>query len=338
MTKEERIAGFAELGQAIGQFDGESKDELFSQAANTNPWFTPHNIEQAFKGIGHFLAPAIMSNWLKKYNLPQESKQIGIVMAGNIPLVGFHDFLAVILAGHQAVIKLSSQDRVLLPALLEKLVKVNPKFSEQILVVDKLPAVDAVIATGSDNSSRYFKKYFKDMPHIIRQNRTSVAVLNGNETLEALQLLGDDIFSFFGLGCRNIAKIFVPASYDMVPLLSALEGYGEVINHPKYFNNYEYNKAIYLVNRTPHLDTGFALFTQSKEMVSPLAVIFYEEYSDEEQLTRTLQNHADKIQCIVSNGNLNTTTLPIGNSQLPDIDDYADNIDTMAFLCDFSEN
>jgi len=336
MTKEERIAGFAVLGEAIRQFDAESKDELFSQAANTNPWFTPQNIEQAFKGIGHFLDPATMSNWLKKYNLPQESKQIGIVMAGNIPLVGFHDFLAVILAGHQAVIKLSSQDRVLLPVLLEKLVKINPKFSEQILVVDKLPAVDAVIATGSDNSSRYFKKYFKDIPHIIRQNRTSVAVLNGNETLEALQLLGDDIFSFFGLGCRNIAKIFVPAGYNMVPLLNALEGYHEIINHPKYFNNYEYNKAIYLVNKTPHLDTGFALFTQSRELVSPLAVIYYEEYSDEEQLSRNLQTHADKIQCIVSNINLNTTVVPIGDSQLPEIDDYADNIDTMAFLCNIS--
>jgi hypothetical protein len=333
MTKEERIAGFAELGQAISQFDMESKEELFSQAANTNPWFTPHNIEQAIKGLGSFLTPAIMSNWLKKYVLPQESKQIGIVMAGNIPLVGFHDFLAVILAGHQAVIKLSSQDRVLLPVLLAKLIKINPEFSEQILVVDKLPTVNAVIATGSDNSSRYFKKYFKDIPHIIRQNRTSVAVLNGNETVGELQLLGADIFSFFGLGCRNVAKIFVPEGYDMVPLLSALEGYQEVINHPKYFNNYEYNKAIYLVNRTPHLDTGFVLFTQSTEIVSPLAVIFYEEYSDEQQLSRTLQTHAGKIQCIVNSGNLNTETIPIGDSQLPDIDDYADNIDTMEFLC-----
>lgn len=338
MTKEERIAGFAELGQTVQQFDAESKAELFSKVANTNPWFTPQNIEQALKGISHFLDTEIMSNWLAQYNLPQESKQIGIVMAGNIPLVGFHDFLSVILAGHRAVIKLSSQDGVLFPVLLEKLEKINPKFREQVLVVDKLPAVDAVIATGSDNSSRYFKKYFKDIPHIIRHNRTSVAILNGNETVEALQLLGNDIFNFFGLGCRNVAKIFVPEGYDMKLLLSALEGYHEVINHPKYFNNYEYNKAIYLVNRTPHLDTGFALFTQSSEIASPLAVIYYDEYSDEQQLTGTLQSYANKIQCIVSNSNLNITAVPIGNSQLPDIDDFADNIDTMAFLCDFSKN
>jgi hypothetical protein len=200
-------------------------------------------------------------------------------------------------------------------------------------VVDKLTGVDAVIATGSDNSARYFKKYFKDIPHIIRHNRTSVAVLSGHETGDELQLLGDDIFSYFGLGCRNVAKIFVPEAYDMKLLLDALEGYHEVINHPKYFNNYEYNKAIYLVNKTPHLDTGYVLFTQSTATVSPLAVIYYEEYSDEQQLNSTLQTNADKTQCIVSNNSINTETIPIGKSQLPEIDDYADNIDTMLFLC-----
>ena len=333
MTKDERIAGFVKLAENISQFDSGYKEELFSNAANTNPWFTPNNIEQALNGIVHFLNPATIASWLNNYHLPQEPKQVGIVMAGNIPLVGFHDLLCVLLAGHTAVIKFSSQDKVLLPVLLEMLIKLNPKFNEQIMVVDKLTGVDAVIATGSDNSARYFKKYFKDIPHIIRHNRTSVAVLSGRETVDELQSLGDDIFSYFGLGCRNVAKIFVPEDYDMKLLLDALEGYHEVINHPKYFNNYEYNKAIYLVNKTPHLDTGYALFTQSTATVSPLAVIYYEEYSDEQQLNSTLQTYADKIQCIVSNNSINTKTIPIGKSQLPEIDDYADNIDTMSFLC-----
>ena len=213
------------------------------------------------------------------------------------------------------------------------LVKINPKFNEQVLIVDKLSGVEAVIATGSDNSARYFKKYFKDIPHIIRHNRTSIAVLVGNETAEELQLLGDDIFNYFGLGCRNVAKIYIPAGYDMKLLLDALEGNNEVINHPKYFNNYEYNKAIYLVNKTPHLDTGYALFTENSAAVSPLAVVYYEEYSDEQQLLGKIETYNDKIQCIISKSTLMKGTIPLGKSQLPEIDDYADNIDTMSFLC-----
>jgi hypothetical protein len=332
MTKDERIAGFVELAQTISQFDSVYKDELFSKTVNTNPWFTAKNVERALNGIVHLIRPATISNWLNNYTLPQEPKQVGIVMAGNIPLVGFHDFLSVLLAGHKAVIKLSSQDNMLLPVIIEMLVKINPLFSKQILVVDKLTGIDAVIATGSDNSARYFNKYFKDIPHIIRHNRTSVAVLNGHESVEDLQLLGDDIFSYFGLGCRNVAKIFIPAGYDMKLLLDALEEHHEVINHPKYFNNYEYNKAIYLVNKTPHLDTGYALFTQSSAMVSPLAVIYYDEYSNENQLNSTLEDYTDKIQCIVRNSLLAVENIPNGKSQLPEIEDYADNMDTMLFL------
>ena len=335
MTKEERIAGFAKLAKAISRLGSNPKAELFKKAANANPWFTQNNIEQALNGIVHFLSSVSLSNWSNNYQLPQVTKKIGIVMAGNIPMVGFHDLLCVLMAGHKAVIKFSSQDNVLLPAVLEMLVKINPKFNEQIFIVDRLSGVEAVIATGSDNSARYFKKYFKDMPHIIRHNRTSVAILVGSETVEELQLLGDDIFNYFGLGCRNVAKIYVPAGYDMKILLDALEGNNEVINHPKYFNNYEYNKAIYLVNKTPHLDTGYALFTESSAAVSPLAVVYYEEYSDEQQLKGKLETFSDKIQCIVGNGTLITETIPLGKSQLPEIDDYADNIDTMSFLCNF---
>ncbi|RLD21322.1 MAG: acyl-CoA reductase [Bacteroidetes bacterium] len=334
MTREERIAGFSQLTRDIHDLDTGDKEELFRDVANNNPWFTAENIDQALNGLAYFLTPETLNNWLDNYTLPHEYKKIGIVMAGNIPLVGFHDFLSVIMAGHMAVIKLSSQDKVLFPVVLEMLLKINPNFGEQISVVDKLTEIDGVIATGSDNSSRYFKKYFKNMPNIIRKNRSSVAVLNGNETTEELQLLGDDIFSYFGLGCRNVAKIFVPEGHDMTGLLDALEGHQEIINHPKYFNNYEYNKAIYLVNRTQHLDTGYALFTQNKDIVSPLAVIYYEEYKDESELLSVLELNTDKIQCIVSNYNIIENRVPIGKSQLPEIDDYADNVNTMSFLCD----
>ena len=333
MTKEERIAGFAKLAQAISQLGTNPQAELFSKAANANPWFTQDNIEQAINGIVHFLRPATLSDWLSNYQLPQITKKIGIIMAGNIPLVGFHDLLCVIMTGHKAVIKISSQDNILLPAVLEMLLKINPKFDEQVLIVDKLSGVEAVIATGSDNSARYFKKYFKNIPHIIRQNRTSIAVITGNETAEELQLLGDDIFNYFGLGCRNVAKIYVPSGYDMRLLLDALEGNDEVINHSKYFNNYEYNKAIYLVNKTPHLDTGYVLFTESSAAVSPLAVVYYEQYSDKQQLLAKLATHSHKIQCIVSQSTLIEEAIPLGKSQFPEIDDYADNIDTMSFLC-----
>jgi acyl-CoA reductase LuxC len=332
MTKEERIAGFADLAVTIRQMDSLAKQELFGQTANTNPWFTEANIELALAGISRFLTTETLTTWQNRYELSNTSKKVGVIMAGNIPMVGFHDLLCVVLAGHKALIKLSSTDKILIPRLVEMLIKINPEFSEQIEFVDKLSGADAVIATGSDNSARYFEKYFKDIPHVIRKNRTSVAILNGKESTSDLQLLGHDIFSFFGLGCRNVAKVFVLKGYDMTILLDALAGFHDVINHPKYFNNYEYNKAIYLVNKTPHLDTGYALFTENSAVVSPLAVIYYEVYTDEKQLKDLLQTYSDKIQCIVSNVKLEVDTVPPGKSQYPEIDDYADNIDTMKFL------
>jgi acyl-CoA reductase LuxC len=333
MTRDDRISGFAGLNDALINMDDAGKEALFARAANENPWFTPANIELALKGLSLFLDQKVISGWLDSYELPQTPRQVGLVMAGNIPLVGFHDFLCVLLAGHQAVIKLSSQDSVLMNAVITMLIKKEPRFSQQIAIVDKLPKVDAVIATGSDNSARYFKKYFQDIPHIIRKNRTSVAVLDGHEPATDLPRLGNDIFSFFGLGCRNVAKVFVPVGYDMKVLLDALSDQQEVINHHKYFNNYEYNKAIYLVNRIPHLDTGFALFTESTDLVSPLAVTYYETYTEIQHLPAKLKLISDKLQCIVSGVNLEMPTIPFGEAQSPRLNDYADNVDTLAFLC-----
>ena len=238
-----------------------------------------------------------------------------------------------VLAGHNAVIKLSSQDEVLPKHIFSLLLKINPDIQKQIKVVDRLSGLDGVIATGSDNTSRYFKKYFKDIPHIIRKNRVSIAVLNGAETSKDLALLGNDIFGYFGLGCRNVAKIYVPKEFNFISLLDSLESHKQVIDHNKYFNNYEYNKAIYLVNKTEHLDNGFALFTKTSDIISPLAVVYYEHYENEQQLLKIIQLNQAKIQCIVGNGALSQANIPIGQAQFPKIDDYADGVDTMAFLC-----
>ncbi len=332
MTIEERIAGFATLGQQLRELPATTKDDLFARAGNRNPWFTPDNITLALTGIGQFLDHDTLTNWLNRYSLTNEAKNIGLVMAGNIPLVGFHDFMSVLLAGHRAHIKLSSQDNVLPTAVIDLLLTINPAFAGQIHIVDLLPKLEAVIATGSDNSARYFKKYFRDIPHIIRQNRTSAAVIDGTETAAELQLLGNDIFSFFGLGCRNVAKIFIPKGYDINLIAEALQGFAEVGNHAKYFNNYEYNKAIYLVNKVPHYDTGFVLFKEDQALASPLAVVYYEEYDTIDGLHDTLQLHRDKLQCIVSKTEPGQPTVAFGQAQLPAIDDYADGVDTMAFL------
>jgi hypothetical protein len=334
MTTAERIAVITKLSDELKDLDLVTKTELFSRASATNPWFTHDSIAMALDGILHFLNSESLAEWISRYKVTSDAKNVGLVLAGNIPLVGFHDFLSVLLSGNNAQIKLSSQDSVLLKYISDRLIDINPDFENQINYVDRLNDADAVIATGSDNSSRYFKKYFKDIPHIIRKNRTSVAILNGKETDSDLKLLGTDIFSYFGLGCRNVAKVYIPAGFDMTKLLDALGGREDVKNHPKYFNNYEYNKAIYLVNRVAHLDTGYALFRESDDIVSPLSVIYYEEYKDLSSLKDKLNSHIDKLQCIVSNSGIdNMITVPLGRSQFPNIDDYADNVDTMKFLC-----
>ena len=333
MTLEDRITGLSSLKQRIDGLDGEEKEDLYFRASNSNPWFTHDSIDLAFKGIRIFLDRDTLRTWTGIYQLPDKSLRVGIVMAGNIPLVGFHDLLCVLVAGHKAVIKLSSQDNVLLKKLIEFLIEESPAFESQIELVDTLPVVDAVIATGSDNSARYFKKYFGKYPHIIRKNRTSIAILDGSETINDFESLGKDIFSFFGLGCRNVSKLLVPKGYKMQTLLDSLQGYKEIANHAKYFNNYEYNKAIYLVNKIPHLDTGFLLLKESSDLTSPLSVVYYEEYSDEEHLTNILKLYTDKLQCVVSQLKLDLVTVPFGQAQLPEIDDYADNVDTMNFLC-----
>ena len=251
-------------------------------------------------------------------------------------MVGFHDVVCVLAAGHTALIKLSSQDKVLIPYLLDKLIAIEPAFTDRISYVERLADFDAVIATGSNNSSRYFEYYFGKVPHIIRKNRTSIAIINGDETVEERTQLGADIFSYFGLGCRNVSKIYVPKGYDMAHFFEPIESYNSIIQHHKYLNNYEYNKSIYLVNSDAHLDNGFLLTKPDTGLHSPLAVLFTEEYASKADLEKQLQTIEEKIQCVASMSplNLNNQVVPFGYTQSPRLWDYADGRDVMQFLCE----
>ena len=254
-------------------------------------------------------------------------------MAGNIPLVGFHDFLSVLISGKVFKGKLSSQDEFLLPFLADKLIDIAPDFQSKIIFVSHLlKDFDAVIATGSNNSARYFDYYFGKYPHIIRRNRNSIAVIIGNETKEQMEKLADDVFLYFGLGCRSISKVFVPKGYDITLILDAFQHYAYLHEHTKYFNNYEYNKSIFLLNKVLHLDNGFCLLTQRDTYASPVSVLYYEEYDQLEVLEQRLMMEKEQVQCIVGGEKVNIEHENFGNSQYPALSEYADNVDIMSFL------
>ncbi|WPR73626.1 acyl-CoA reductase [Algoriphagus sp. NG3] len=331
MNPSERISAFVQLGEAIKAISFDEKEELLWRAENNNSWFSTSSVESALEGIAFMLDPDKLTAWLEEYDLQKvtQPKSVGLMLAGNIPAVGFHDLMCVVLSGHQAVIKLSSSDEILMKWIIKTLIGIDSRLSEQIRIEEMLKGMDAYIATGSDNSSRYFNYYFGKYPHVIRQNRTSVAVLSGEETAEDYVRLGRDIFQYYGLGCRNVSKIYLKSATQLQALLDALEIYAPIGAHHKYHNNYDYNKSIYLVNLEDHLDNGFLLLRESNELVSPISVLFYELYEDEMQLSEKLEGMKEKIQCIVGNG---AGRVPFGTAQNPEPWEYADEVDTMAFL------
>ncbi len=332
MDLQERIDGLVKLRQQLKKLTDATLTNWADKAANENRWFTRQYVQKAIEGIVFMLEPTELHTWTQPYKFGTKPRQVGIIMAGNIPLVGFHDLLSVLVSGHKALVKLSSQDKVLLPLVTDLLIKVAPTFKPQLMYVDKLSQTDAVIATGSDNTARYFEQYFKHIPHIIRKNRTSCAVLTGDETDEDLHKLGEDVFTYYGLGCRNVSKLFVPNDYNFTKLLDLWNSFSEVAHHSKWQNNYDYNKSIYLVNKVPHLDTGFLILKESEELVSPLAVLFYQHYTDMHQVVDLLSAQSQKIQCVVGQGSLLSQSIAFGQAQYPGVQDYADGIDTLAFL------
>jgi len=351
MNKSERIRAFVELGHFLSQFS--SKDakrdkhrlnstyydefkNLLAKVSNENLWFTPLHVQSSINGICSFLQEQKLNQWLNNYSIPDQNTQlkVAVIMAGNIPMVGFHDMLSVLISGHSFIGKLSSKDNQLLNFVSKLLFEINSEFAELIAFQSERLSgenkFDAIIATGSNNSARYFEVYFKKYDHIIRRNRNSVAILSGNETNEELRALGRDVFLYFGLGCRNVSKIYIPAGYNLVHLLDCWKNFSSVNDHNKYANNYDYQRSMLLMNKIEHLDTGFVLLNENTAITSPIGVVNYEYYSEINSLKQSLEADSKLIQCIV--GREFPNSIPFGKAQEPDLNDYADNVDTMAFL------
>lgn len=332
MDLSQRKNALAALGQRLEYLDAQELDNLALQAVNENNWFTKQQITSAINAWANSLTDNKIDHWLGEYREPSQLKAVGIVMAGNIPLVGLHDLLSILVAGHKALVKLSSQDKKLMEFMIRSLIHIEPSFAERIEIVEQLKTAEAVIATGSDNTARYFKQYFGNKPNIIRKNRTSIAVINGHEGAEAIYELGKDIFTYYGLGCRNVSKLFVPKGASLTQLIDGLMPYEEIIDHHKYRNNYDYNKSIYLVNGEDHLDSGFFLMRATEELVSPISVVYYEAYDNEAALALKLSTISDKTQCIVSDKAWYPNSLNFGEAQCPELWDYADGVNTLDFL------
>lgn len=332
MTNSELTKKLILLGELFN--NAERFSAIFAQAEQQNSWFTQHNLTFARTTWATTLSEANIKRWLSAYKLsePQNVKKILLIMAGNIPLVGFHDLLCVWVSGHKAVVKLSSEDKLLLPFIIEQLRDLIPEWAEAVAFSDeKVTDFDAVIATGSNNTARYFEYYFGKKPHIIRKNRNSVAVLTGKETQEDLTALGKDIFQYYGLGCRSISKLFVPENYSFDAFFQAIYAYRDIINEQKYANNYDYNKAVYLMSLYKLLENGFLILKEDKSYASPIATLFYEYYTDTEALKKQLITDTEQIQCVVAKGLL-ADEITFGNTQIPQLWEYADNVDTLNFL------
>ena len=346
MNLEERITAFADLGQFFKQYINEqaknepqfnqwqhSLDVAIKKSKAANAWFTTENIIFALTSWSEALRLKELQKWLNPYNIQTiQPKRVAVIMAGNIPLVGFHDFLTVLICGHSVVVKQSSNDQFILPVIADLLSSFQPEFKKNIsITTDKLTDFDAVIATGSNNTARYFEYYFRGKPSIIRQNRNSVAILTGNETPEELALLSEDIFRYFGLGCRNVSKLFIPKNYDFDPFFNAIFKWSDIINHHKYANNYDYNKAVYLMSEFAILDNGFFMLKEDLNYASPISVAFYEYYNNLEELDLKLTSESDQIQCMVA-ASKTGIRIPFGSTQQPKLWDYADNVDSVDFL------
>lgn len=333
LSAEKIITAFQKLSAFMADPDAEFSS-LMERSSNHNAWFTPEEVKRAVASLSNMLNNTDLEKWFRSISITESPKKVGLILAGNIPLVGFHDVISVLATGNTALIKLSSSDDKLLPALLKQLVSFEPAFSDHIEYTERLKEFDAIIATGSNNSSRYFDYYFGKVPNIIRKNRNSVAVLTGAESPEAMQLLGHDIFDYFGLGCRNVSKIFIPADYDIKNFFEPIESFQPIINHFKYNNNYDYNKSIFLVNGVQHFDNGFLLLKEDTGLASPLAVMYFERYTDLLEVKASLATEKENIQCVVSEVplDLELPQLAFGQSQNPRLWDYADNVNTVEFL------
>ncbi|MDE3740356.1 acyl-CoA reductase [Maribacter polysaccharolyticus] len=344
----ERLRAFVELGKFFREYSEYCNSgvpipsgndwhldfqEVIAVAGHKNGWFTEENILYSLEAWGALLTYEQLNRWLSNYDLKNNHpKTVALIMAGNIPLVGFHDFLSVLMSGNRALVKLSSNDAVLLPFIAQFLGDRSPSLKNEMeFASGKLGHFDAVIATGSDNTARYFEHYFGHKPHIIRKNRNSVAILTGKESHGQLKALGEDVFRYYGLGCRSVSKVFVPEGYDFSDFFKAIFDYNPIINQAKYANNYDYNKAVYLMSDFKMLENGFLVLKKDGGYHSPIATLFYEEYGSLGALKDRILEDAEKIQCVVADG-LFENEVAFGETQKPGLKDYADGIDTVEFL------
>lgn len=347
MNRDTIIEAFSSIGIFLSQFESFHSEktniilnkkfyEPFSSAITSakthNGWFEEKQVRRALGALSSWLKPNVLKEWSSKYKWSDGPKKVAIVMAGNIPLVGFHDFVCTLLSGHHVIVKLSSEDKILLPLIVKMLVDLNPVFGQIIFFTEsRMKDFDAVIATGSDNTARYFNYYFAKYPHIIRKNRNSVAVLSGNENLRELEFLGDDVFAYYGLGCRNVSKLYVPIGYDFEMLFEAFYKYKDVIDNKKYANNFDYYRALFLMGGNEIVENGFMLLREDSSITSPISVLHYEFYNDLDEVKKCLSSKPNEIQCIVSTFDIENS-FDFGQAQIPAIDDYADGVDTMEFL------
>ena len=346
MDLSKRIFAFTKLGDFLRDFSQDNLSDKNAVALNEiiendhiyNPWFTKENILQSIKAIGESLTPDKIDKWINKYpglKDKRDSRKIGVVTAGNIPLVGFHDFITVFISGNIFKGKLSSKDNRLLKFVADFLIEIDSDFKELIFFTeDQLEDFDAIIATGSNNTARYFEYYFGKYPNIIRKNRNSVAVLTGTESESDLKNLGIDIFSYFGLGCRNVSKIFIPQDFCFDSFFENIQHFQGIYQHNKYANNYDYNKSVYLMNQIQHFDNGFVILKEDENFSSPIGVLFFQYYNTIESVQEYLKLNQDQIQCIVSRDDIMDDSINFGQAQSPELWDYADNVDTMKFLLD----
>lgn len=344
ISLEERIKAAANLGSQIklwldelGKTEEPSEfEQLLIKAEQYNPWFTQEYLKLSFDNIIKMLQEEALREWVANYpkiDFYDSKIKVAVIMAGNIPLVGFHDFLSVFISGKTFVGKLSSQDKFLLPFLTDFIISHDSRFKSKIIFEENLMKdFDAVIATGSNNTSRYFDFYFGKYPNIIRHNRNSIAFFTGDETVDDLKELAKDVFYYFGLGCRSVSKLMIPEGYSIPHILDQWQSFEEVSQHKKYFNNYEYNRSLLLINREPHFDNGFLILREDKTLASPISVLNYEFYSDKDAEIRRLNMQNNDIQCIVSAEKDIKNAVPFGKSQSPSLMEYADNEDVMKFL------
>lgn len=332
---EERIEAFSELGEQL-QKGREDIDTAISKAEQENPWFLREFIEYNLDYWSAVLKKPLLQEWLSTYSIPDTQRKplwVGLVFAGNIPLVGMHDLICVLMSGHKALIKLSSKDRVLPKCFIDLLLDIHPPFKERIKICDhKLGSFDAIIATGSTNTARYFEYYFAKYPHIIRKNKNSIAVIKGDESPEILEEMADDVFLYFGLGCRSVSKIMLPENYDPKKLFPGFEKYAYFSNMHKYMNNYEYRRSVFLLNQEAHFDNGFLLLKQAEQLASPISVLYYDYYKNFRILTKYLHEISEDVQIVSGLEEEIHDNVKHGDTQKPALSDYADGIDTMKFL------